>query len=189
MHQRDRRDVEATLYEQAFTLQDELERRWGGAHYRRRGIDVSAYEFPKSVEAMFDHVAVCLVTENDHERDEQRIVLVQDRDHAYPWELPGGAAEPGERPVETARREVTEETGIECRIEDLLVIELLEFDYGVPERAPVIQAVFTGCRTGGELAYDDEEILAVDWFRASDVPEGTQFGRRIQSYLTNTTFE
>ena len=49
---------------------------------------------------------------------EQRIHLV--RQYRYPtdfpsWEIPGGAAEGGESPIEVAKRELREEAGIEAR--------------------------------------------------------------------------
>jgi 8-oxo-dGTP pyrophosphatase MutT (NUDIX family) len=49
---------------------------------------------------------------------EQRVHLV--RQYRYPtdfpsWEIPGGAAEPGEDPLEVARRELLEEAGIAAR--------------------------------------------------------------------------
>ncbi|MDA8341875.1 MAG: NUDIX domain-containing protein [Actinomycetota bacterium] len=36
------------------------------------------------------------------------------------WELPKGKAEPGEVPSDTARREVVEEAGLDCRLAELL---------------------------------------------------------------------
>jgi 8-oxo-dGTP diphosphatase len=43
------------------------------------------------------------------------VLLVRHTYGAMNWEIPGGAGEPGESPVETALREVLEETGLRCR--------------------------------------------------------------------------
>jgi 8-oxo-dGTP pyrophosphatase MutT (NUDIX family) len=51
-----------------------------------------------------------------------RLLLVRDRDSGS-WSLPAGAVEPSESPREAARRELLEETGIEC--------DFLEFVTGV----------------------------------------------------------
>lgn len=50
--------------------------------------------------------------------DAQRLFLV--RQYRYPtdfpsWEIPGGAAEPGEQPLDVARRELREEAGLEAQ--------------------------------------------------------------------------
>jgi 8-oxo-dGTP pyrophosphatase MutT (NUDIX family) len=42
-----------------------------------------------------------------------RLLLVRDRDTGT-WSLPAGAIEPSESPIEAARRELLEETGVEC---------------------------------------------------------------------------
>jgi 8-oxo-dGTP pyrophosphatase MutT (NUDIX family) len=45
----------------------------------------------------------------------QRLLLLRWRDPAdgsYVWEPPGGGVEPGEQPIDAARRELQEETGL-----------------------------------------------------------------------------
>ena len=48
---------------------------------------------------------------------EGRVLLVRHTYGRLNWELPGGGAEPGESPDETAVREVLEETGLDVEID------------------------------------------------------------------------
>ncbi|MEF8863634.1 MAG: NUDIX domain-containing protein, partial [Haloarculaceae archaeon] len=48
--------------------------------------------------------------------DAERILLVREARAPDTWVLPGGGHEPGETFAETARREVWEEAGIDCKI-------------------------------------------------------------------------
>jgi 8-oxo-dGTP pyrophosphatase MutT (NUDIX family) len=48
--------------------------------------------------------------------DGEREIVVIHRPRYDDWSLPKGKAEPGESDAETALREVTEETGLECRL-------------------------------------------------------------------------
>lgn len=51
--------------------------------------------------------------------DDGRVLLVRHTYGRLNWELPGGGADPGESPDETAVREIREETGLEVRIDRL----------------------------------------------------------------------
>ena len=59
-----------------------------------------------------------------------RVLLVRHTYGRLNWELPGGGADPGEAPDETAIREIREETGLE------VVIERLTGVYYEPEPRP-----------------------------------------------------
>jgi 8-oxo-dGTP pyrophosphatase MutT (NUDIX family) len=91
------------------------------------------------------------------------------------WETPGGAGEAGETPVETARRETREETGIDCEITDVLFTQTMEFCLDAPERLPIPVVGFTARPVGGdELAGVEierhDEITDLRWFEPDDLP-------------------
>ncbi len=55
--------------------------------------------------------------------DDRRIVMIRNFRYTIErelWELPAGTAEPGEPPMETARRELAEETGYSAKLLTLL---------------------------------------------------------------------
>jgi len=91
------------------------------------------------------------------------------------WILPGGVVERGETLDEALRREMMEETGLECQVGSLLFIkELLYPAPGVQEQGSIHHSVSLGffCTvTGGEMItgkdpeYSDDQqvILKVSW--------------------------
>ena len=99
-----------------------------------------------------------------------RILLV--RQYRLParrflWELPAGTVDPGEKPLQTARRELVEETGYRAR----KWTKLAEF-YPSPgflsEKMTIYLA--TGL-TAGEAKPMDDERIATRWFRAKEIDD------------------
>ncbi|XP_068012620.1 LOW QUALITY PROTEIN: 8-oxo-dGDP phosphatase NUDT18 [Melanerpes formicivorus] len=93
--------------------------------------------------------------------EEDQVLLVQEAKaecHGK-WYLPAGRMEPGEGIVAAMRREVKEETGLECEALTLLALE---------ERAPAwIRFAFLARPTGGTLktlAAADAESLQATWW-------------------------
>lgn len=76
------------------------------------------------------------------------IGLVRIRRHAIDrsvWEVPKGFIEPGERPRQAARRELLEETGLECADRDLVSLGAMAPD-GSMLAARALLFVATNCR-------------------------------------------
>jgi ADP-ribose pyrophosphatase YjhB (NUDIX family) len=100
--------------------------------------------------------------------DEQgRLLLVQRADSGV-WLYPTGWADIGYSPAEVARKEVHEETGIECEVERLLAV----FD-GMRQgfsRIPLYSLVFLCRATGGDLEAHPLECADVGWFAADALP-------------------
>lgn len=85
-------------------------------------------------------------------RVHEGVVLVERKHPPHGWALPGGFVDYGEEPVQAARREVLEETGLKAEITGLLGV------YGHPERDPrqhTVSVVYTGRAEGTPHGGDD----------------------------------
>jgi ADP-ribose pyrophosphatase YjhB (NUDIX family) len=99
---------------------------------------------------------------------EGRILLVQRADSGI-WLYPTGWADVGYSPAEVVRKEVHEETGIECEVDRLLAV----FD-GMRQgfsRIPLYSLVFLCRATGGSLQAHPLECADVGWFGRDELPE------------------
>jgi ADP-ribose pyrophosphatase YjhB (NUDIX family) len=96
---------------------------------------------------------------------DQRVVLLRraQRDRAFGrWILPGGHVDRGEEVSSAALREVSEETGLEARIQDLLGV------YSYPGN-PLVLIVYTALAQAGPLR-PSREALEIRAFAAQDIP-------------------
>ena len=95
------------------------------------------------------------------------ILLVKRADSGI-WLYPTGWADVGYSPSEVVRKEVHEETGIECEVDRLLAV----FD-GMRQgfsRIPLYSLVFLCRATGGTLQGHPLECADVGWFGRDELP-------------------
>jgi ADP-ribose pyrophosphatase len=145
-----------------------------------RAIDPGGFEIQR---AIVQHRGSAVVMPVD---DKKRILLVRQYRlpaRQYLWELPAGTVDPGEKPLQTARRELKEETGLRARS----MVKLAEF-YPSPgfltEKMTIYLA--TGLIAGEATPMDDERI-ETKWFPAKEIDRMIEAGK-IQDAKTNIGF-
>ena len=106
----------------------------------------------------------------------QRILLVRQYRlpaEAYLWELPAGRLDPGETPLQAARRELIEETGCRARKWTKLAHFFASPGY-VQERMTIYLAEDL---TQGEATPMDDERIETRWFTAKEVESMIRSGK------------
>jgi ADP-ribose pyrophosphatase YjhB (NUDIX family) len=120
--------------------------------------------------------------------DEQdRIALIRRRDNDL-WALPGGGMELGESIIDTAVREVKEETGLDVEVTGLIGVytnpnHVMAYTDG--EVRQQFSLCFTTRLLGGDLLADSEST-DIAWTRTRDIPSlnmHPSMRLRIQHYL------
>lgn len=149
---------------------DRLREAWGPAELRRETeLNDPAY-FEHGLEILERGViggAGAWVSDAD-----DRVLFIRHPSAPDQWGLPAGGHEPGETLAETARREVFEETCIECELTGLAFMERKRFVHedDPQRRAYLLSVFFEGRKVGGEVRLDpsrwedEEEILEARWF-------------------------
>lgn len=108
--------------------------------------------------------------------DRKRILLVRQfrlPAEKYLWELPAGSVDPGEKPLQTARRELAEETGYKATKWTRLASFYVSPGY-VTERMTVFLA--TGLTSGQATPMDDERI-ETRWFTTREMNQMIREGK------------
>lgn len=97
--------------------------------------------------------------------DEGRVLFVR-RSEESAWGTPGGEHEYGETIEETAVRTTRDETGLECQIDGVALVQVIEYrpeggdEPGVVRLHPILE----GSYRGGTLEYAPERIASARWF-------------------------
>ena len=110
------------------------------------------------------------------EDEKKRILLV--RQYRLPagkaiWELPAGRLDPGEKPLQAAKRELAEETGYSARKWTKLASFWVSPGY-VEERMTIFLATDL---TEGEATPMDDERIETRWFKRKEVADMIATGK------------
>lgn len=97
--------------------------------------------------------------------DEGRVLLVRPCEENA-WGTPGGEHEYGETIEETAVRTTRDETGLECRIDGVALVQAIEYRPEGSDEPGVVRLhpIFEGSYRGGTLEYARETIADARWF-------------------------
>jgi ADP-ribose pyrophosphatase len=99
------------------------------------------------------------------------------------WELPAGTLDPGEKPLQTAKRELVEETGYRAK----RWTKLAEF-YPSPGFLSEKMTIYLATKlTPGEANPMDDERIEIRWFTAREIDEMI-LGGKIMDAKTNIGF-
>jgi 8-oxo-dGTP pyrophosphatase MutT (NUDIX family) len=105
------------------------------------------------------HGVKCLVTDGD------RVLLVRHTYGRRSWDLPGGSIKRRESPLSAARREMSEELGLQ----DAPWADIGELTGRVDHRRDTIHC-FSAEISAPRLRVDRGELAAVDWFARGALP-------------------
>ena len=107
--------------------------------------------------------------------DHGRILAVRTTYLGPGWMLPGGRVERSETPHVAAVRETREETGLEVRVERLMLIDA--------HRRRNVSFVFAATLVGGTLAPEFGEIAEVGWLTREEIAATSWRLDRLLGYL------
>jgi 8-oxo-dGTP diphosphatase len=107
--------------------------------------------------------------------DHGRILVVRTTYLGPGWMLPGGRVERTETPHAAARRETREETGIEVRVDRLVLVDA--------HRRQNVSFIYAATAVGGELAPQFGEIAEVGWLERHEIAETSWRLDRLLSLL------
>ena len=103
-------------------------------------------------------------------RDKAGRVLLERRTDNGEWGLPGGAADPGEAPAQTAVRETFEETGLKVKPELLAGVVKGHTRYPNGDSVEMTLSVFECRVVAGSMESRDGESLEFRYFGADELP-------------------
>lgn len=136
-------------------------------------LDIDTVEFPNGNVGeleMLRHPGAAAVVPflDDPTSDDPRIVLIRQFRHAtdgYLWEIPAGRREQGEPPLDTAHRELREETGYTAT--HMTRLTQIWTTPGFTDE--VIHLYMASGLTAGSTSHESDEVLELHEFRLSEV--------------------
>jgi 8-oxo-dGTP pyrophosphatase MutT (NUDIX family) len=103
--------------------------------------------------------------------DDGRVLLGRRADNGR-WGLISGILEPGEEPAPGLLREILEETGVVAGTERLVSVDAVgPVNYPNGDVCHFLTLVFRCRHVSGEARVNDDESLAVGWFRRAEFPD------------------
>lgn len=143
-------------------------------------LDPSGFEIKR---AIVQHRGSAVIMPVD---EKKRILLVRQYRlpaRQYLWELPAGTVDPGEKPLQTARRELAEETGLRAG----KIQKLAEF-YPSPGFLTEKMTIYLATAlTQGKATPMDDERIETKWFAASEIDKLIRAGKILDA-KTNIGF-
>jgi 8-oxo-dGTP pyrophosphatase MutT (NUDIX family) len=113
-----------------------------------------------------------------------KVFLVQHRKSAF-WGFPKGHQEPGEAPLDTAKRELFEETGL--KVKTVLYSEPLFEEYTYEEEKGLVEkkVYFYLAITSKDVQLDPKEILNGKWLLLKEAKETISYqeGQKLVSQI------
>ncbi|CAM3278454.1 NUDIX domain-containing protein [Nocardioides dubius] len=98
------------------------------------------------------------------------VLLVRRSDNGA-WSPVTGIIDPGEHPATTAVREVAEETGVRCTVDQLVWVSVGDpVVHANGDHAQYLDLVFRCHFVDGEARVADDESSDVGWFAVDDLP-------------------
>jgi ADP-ribose pyrophosphatase YjhB (NUDIX family) len=109
--------------------------------------------------------------------DEGRLMLVRRaRDpHGGTWDLPGGFLEEAEHPLDTLRRELREETGLDVEPDDFFGAWLDRYGEEGDGTPTTLNLYWTAHVTGGRPQPGDD-AAEIRWFASDELPADNEIG-------------
>ena len=99
------------------------------------------------------------------EKDGKILMVQEGLAHCYgQWNFPAGHVDEFEKITDGAIREVKEETGLDVKLKGILPI----YEINKKEETHIIIR-FTAEVIGGEISFDEEEILDAKWFSLEEL--------------------